>query len=149
MVLLNASTRWSHVALFSTRDPEFPKLLTEIIKLRAHHPDYLIKSIRLDNIAEFTSKTFSDYCITLGIDLEHLGAYVHSQNGLAEAFIKRIQIIARTLVMRTKLPIYACGYAILHAAALVHLRPIAIATQPLSTYQPVTRYKLDILYLRV
>ena len=147
MVLVDASTRWSHVCLLSTRNAAFPKLLAQIIKLQAHHPDYPIKSIRLDNAAEFTSKTFDDYCMTLGIHLEHPVAYVHSQNGLAEAFIKRLQMIARTLVMRTKLPVSAWGYAILHAAALVRLRPMA--TQSLSAYQLVTEYEPDVSHLRV
>ncbi|KAK9924069.1 hypothetical protein M0R45_032457 [Rubus argutus] len=118
MVLVDASTRWSHVALLSTRNAAFAKLLAQIIKLRAHHPDYPIQSIRLDNAGEFTSKSFDDYCMSLGIDVEHPVPHVHTQNGLAEAFIKRLQMIARTLVMRTKLPISAWGYAILHAAML-------------------------------
>ncbi|KAK9930871.1 hypothetical protein M0R45_018177 [Rubus argutus] len=78
------------------------KLVFEFLrefKLRAHHSDYPIKSIRLDNAAEFTSKTFDDYCMTLGIEVEHPVAYVHTQNGLAEAFIKRLQMIARTLLV--------------------------------------------------
>ncbi|KAK9948438.1 hypothetical protein M0R45_004012 [Rubus argutus] len=133
--------------LLSTRNAAFPKLLAQIIKLRAHHSDYPIKSIRLDNAAEFTSKTFDDYCMTLGIEVEHPVAYVHTQNGLAEAFIKRLQMIARTLVMRTKLPVSAWGYAILHAAALVRLRPMA--TQTLSAYQLVTGYEPDVSHLRV
>ncbi|KAK9947426.1 hypothetical protein M0R45_003052 [Rubus argutus] len=99
MVLVDASTRWSQVCLLSTRNAAFPKLLAQIIKLRAHHSDYPIKSIRLDNAAEFTSKTFDDYCMTLGIEVEHPVAYVHTQNGLAEAFIKRLQMIARTLLV--------------------------------------------------
>ncbi|KAK9946455.1 hypothetical protein M0R45_011920 [Rubus argutus] len=147
MVLVDASTRWSQVCLLSTRNAAFPKLLAQIIKLRAHHSDYPIKSIRLDNAAEFTSKTFDDYCMTLGIEVEHPVAYVHTQNGLAEAFIKRLQMIARTLVMRTKLPVSAWGYAILHATALVRLRPMA--TQTLSAYQLVTGYEPDVSHLRV
>ncbi|KAM2434044.1 hypothetical protein PS1_024186 [Malus domestica] len=55
MVLVDASTQWSHVCLLSTRNVAFAKLLAQIIKLRAHHPDYPIKSIRLDNAGEFTS----------------------------------------------------------------------------------------------
>ena len=91
MVLVDASTRWSHVCLLSTRNAAFAKLLAQIIKLRAHHPDYPIKSIRLDNAGEFTSQTFDDYCMSVGIDVEHLVPHVHTQNGLAEAFIKRLQ----------------------------------------------------------
>ena len=49
----------------------FAKLLAKIIKLRAHHPDYPIKSIRLDNPREFTSQTFDDYCMSVGIDVKH------------------------------------------------------------------------------
>ena len=55
MILIYASTRWSHVCLLSTRNQAFARLLAQIIRLRAHFPDYLIKSIRLDNVGEFTS----------------------------------------------------------------------------------------------
>ncbi|KAM1236526.1 hypothetical protein TB1_036988 [Malus domestica] len=107
MVLVDASTRWSHVCLLSTRNATFAKLLAQIIKLRAQHSDYPIKSIRLNNAGKFTSQTFDDYCMSVRIDVEHLVPYVHTQNGLAEAFIKCLQLIARTLVMRTKLPVSA------------------------------------------
>ncbi|BBG96653.1 Disease resistance protein CC-NBS-LRR class family [Prunus dulcis] len=56
MVLVDASTRWSHVCLLSTRNMAFARLLAQIIKLRAQFPDYPIKSIRLDNAGEFTSQ---------------------------------------------------------------------------------------------
>ncbi|KAM2806532.1 hypothetical protein COP1_047150 [Malus domestica] len=83
MVLVDASTRWSHVCLLSTRNAAFAKLLAQIIKLRAYHPDYPIKSIRLDKAEEFTSKTFDDYCMSVGINVEHPVTNVHIQNGLA------------------------------------------------------------------
>jgi hypothetical protein len=35
MVLIDASTRWSHVTLLSTRNLAFARLLAQIIKLRA------------------------------------------------------------------------------------------------------------------
>ncbi|KAL6213831.1 hypothetical protein ACLB2K_013270 [Fragaria x ananassa] len=136
MVLVDASTRWSHVALLSIRNAAFAKLLAQIIKLRAHHPDHPIKSIRLDNAGEFTSKSFDDYCMSIGIEVEHLIPHVHSQNGLAEVTIKRLQSIARALVMRTNLPVSVWGYAILHAAALICFRPIV--TQPFCAYKLVT-----------
>ncbi|KAL6124649.1 hypothetical protein ACLB2K_077161 [Fragaria x ananassa] len=172
MVLVDASTRWSHVVLLSTRNvafvihkecciccPQgmlhllstrnaaFTKLLAQIIKLRAHRPDYTIKSIRLDNAGEFTSKYFDDYCMSIGIDVEHPVLHVHSQNGLAEATIKRLQLVARALVMRTNLPVSAWGYAILHAAVLICFRPTA--KQHFSAYQLVTRYESDISYLHI
>ncbi|KAM1175085.1 hypothetical protein ACFX19_028123 [Malus domestica] len=53
IMLVDASTRWLYVFLLSTHNAAFAKLLA--LKLRAHHPDYPIKSIRLDNVGEFTS----------------------------------------------------------------------------------------------
>ncbi|KAM1763928.1 hypothetical protein ACFX11_003226 [Malus domestica] len=70
-----------HVCLLSTRNAAFSKLLAQVIKLMAHHPDYPIKSIRLDNAGEFTSKTFDDYCISVGIKVEHHVPHVHTKNG--------------------------------------------------------------------
>ncbi|KAM1346508.1 hypothetical protein ACFX2H_035546 [Malus domestica] len=93
----------------------------KITKLRAQFPNYPIKSIRLDNAGEFTSQTFDDYCMTLGIDVEHPVPHVHTQNGLVKALIKRLQLIARTLLMKTTLPVSALGHAILHAASLRRL----------------------------
>ena len=49
MILIDASTRWSHVCLLSTRNLAFARLLAQIIRLRAQFPDYSIKIIRLDN----------------------------------------------------------------------------------------------------
>ena len=49
MVLIDASTRWSHVCLLSSRNIAFARLLTQIIRLRAQFPDHPIKTIRLDN----------------------------------------------------------------------------------------------------
>ena len=45
MVLIDASTRWSHVCLLSTRNVVFARLLAQIIKLRVQFPEYAIKKI--------------------------------------------------------------------------------------------------------
>lgn len=126
MVLIDASSKWSHVCLLSTRSNAFAKLLAQIIKLRAHFPDYPIKAIRLDNAGEFTSQAFDDYCMSIGINVEHPVAHTHTQNGLAENFIKRLQMIARPLIFRSQLPTSIWGHAILHAASLVRIRPSSI-----------------------
>ena len=104
MVLIDASTRWSHVCLLSTRNVAFARLLAQMTKLRAQFPNYPIKTIRLDNADEFTSQTLNDYCMSIGINIEHPIAHVHTKNGLAESLIKRFQLIARPLLMKTKLP---------------------------------------------
>ena len=123
MVLIDASTRWSHVCLLSSRNLALARLLAQIIRLRAHFPDFPLKTIRLDNASEFSSQAFNDYCMSMGVSVEHSVAHVHTQNGLAESFIKRIQLIARPLLMRSKLPVSAWGHAVLHAAELIRIRP--------------------------
>nr|ABA98087.1 retrotransposon protein, putative, Ty1-copia subclass [Oryza sativa Japonica Group] len=125
MVLIDASTRWSHVCLLSTRNHVFAKLMSQIIRLKANYPEHRIQSIRMDNAAEFTSHAFDDYCMALGIQVQHSVSYVHTQNGLAESLIKRIKLIARPLLMNCKLPSSCWGHAVLHAADLVQLRPTA------------------------
>lgn len=147
MVLIDASTRWSHVSLLSTRNVAFARLLAQIIKLRAHFPDYPIKRVRLDNAGEFTSKSFNDFCQSIGITVEHPVAHVHTQNGLAESLIKRLQLIARPLLMRSRLPSSAWGHAILHAAILIRLRPTAY--HKFSPLQLVSGREPNISHLKV
>ena len=125
MVLIDASTRWSHVCLLSTRNVAFSRLLAQIFWLKAQFPDHPIKTIRLDNAGEFLSQAFLDYCMSIGIDVQYSIAHVHSQNRLVESFIKRLQLIARPLLLNTKLPLSAWGHAIIHVANLIRLRPTA------------------------
>ena len=61
--------------------------------------------------------------MSIGINVEHSVAHVHTQNGLAESLIKRLQLIARPLLMKTKLPASTWGHAIMHAASLIRIRP--------------------------
>jgi hypothetical protein len=74
MVLIDASTRWSHVCLLSTWNHAFAKLIAQVIRLKVSHPEHQINSIRLDNAAEFSSKAFNDYCMALGTEVQpHVG----------------------------------------------------------------------------
>ena len=57
MVLVDASTRWSHVCHLSTRNLAFA-------------PDHPIKTIRLDNAGEFSSKAFHDYCMSWVLNVD-------------------------------------------------------------------------------
>jgi len=68
MVLIDASTRWSHICLLSTRNQEFAKLF---VQLRAHLSDYPIKKIFFNNTGEITSHAFHEYCIWIGVEVEH------------------------------------------------------------------------------
>jgi hypothetical protein len=88
MVLIDASTRWSHVCLLSTHNIVFARLLAQIIRLRAQLPDIPIQSIQIDNVGEFTSQAFYDYYMPIRINVEHSVALTKTQNGLAKSFIK-------------------------------------------------------------
>ena len=59
-----------------------------MIKLQAQFLDYHIETIKLENANEFTSQTFTNYGMTVRINVEHLVAHTHTQNGLAESLIK-------------------------------------------------------------
>ena len=48
--------------------------------------------------------TFNDYCMSIGINVEHPVPHVHTQNGLAESLIKRLKMVARPMIMKSKLP---------------------------------------------
>ena len=87
----------------------FTRLLTQIIRLKAQLSDFGIKTMCLDNGGEFTSRAFNYYCLTIGITVEDLVLHVHTQNGLAESLIKRLQMFARPMVMRTKLTVTILG----------------------------------------
>jgi len=63
ILLIDVSSRWSHVCLLSTHNIAFVKFLAQIIRLRAQYPDYTIEKVRLDNAGEFTSQVFNDYCL--------------------------------------------------------------------------------------
>ena len=147
MVLIDASTRLSHVYLLATRNIAFSGILAQIIKLRAQFHDYPIKSIILDNVDKFTSKTFTDYCMSVGINIEHHFAHTHTQNGLAKSLIKHLQLIARPLLMKTKLPTSTWGHAIMHAANLIHIKPIVY--HEYSHFQLVLDKPPNIFHIRI
>ena len=103
MVLIDASIRWSHVCLISIRNVVFARLIAQMIKLRAKFPNYSIKAITLDNADEFTSQAFTDYCMSIGINVEYHVTYTHTQNYLVESIIKCLQLITRSPLLKTKL----------------------------------------------
>jgi hypothetical protein len=78
MVLIDTSTRWSHVCLLSTRNHVFAKIMAQIIRLKSSFPKNQIQSVRLDNAAEFSSRAFNDYCMAQIIQLQHYVPYVHT-----------------------------------------------------------------------
>ncbi|KAG7571783.1 Reverse transcriptase RNA-dependent DNA polymerase [Arabidopsis suecica] len=92
-------------------------------------------------------KRFNDYCMSMGVSVEHPVAHVHTQNGLAESFIKRIQLIARPLLMRSELPVAAWGHAVLHASELILIR--SSSEHKYSPSQLLTGHEPDISHLKI
>ena len=82
MVLVDASTCWSHVALWLSLDVAYAKLLAQIIRLPAHYPYHPINSIRLDIAIRVYIEVF--LWLLHGIDIRHLVLYVYTQNGLTD-----------------------------------------------------------------
>ena len=66
---------------------------------------------------------------------------------MAESFIKRLQLIARPLLLKSKLPLSAWGHASIHAANLIRLRPTA--NHDLSPLHLAKGYQPNISHLRV
>ena len=85
--------------------------------------------------------------MSIGIDVQYSIAHVHTHNELAESFIKRLQLIARSLHLNTKLPLSAWKHAIIHAANLIRLRPAT--NQDLAPLQLFLGYQPNISHLRV
>jgi hypothetical protein len=85
--------------------------------------------------------------MSIGIKVEHPIAHVYTQNDLAESLIKRLQLIARPLLIKYNLPSSAWGHTILHAAALIRLRPTA--SHKFSPLQLVSGREPNLSYLKI
>ena len=59
--------------------------------------------------------------MSIGINIEHPIAHIHTKNDLAKSFIKKLQLIAQPLFLKTQLPLSIGGHAILHIVSLIHL----------------------------
>jgi len=78
MVLIDATSKWSHVCLPCSQNVAFARLIAYITRLRAQFPNYLIKKIRLNNVGEFTYQAFDNFCISIRIDVEQPIAHIHT-----------------------------------------------------------------------
>jgi hypothetical protein len=76
MVLIDASTCWSHMCILSTHNHTFAKFMTQVIILKTNFPKHRIQSVRLDNATKFSSRAFNDYCMAHGIEVQYLVPYV-------------------------------------------------------------------------
>lgn len=116
---MDASGAYSEVSLLTTRNMAFPRLVAMLLMYRTHFPDCSIKYLSMDNAKEFHSQVFEDYCTAMGVVLTCSVPYEHCQNGLAEAFIKKLQLVTRPLLLQSHLPSTVWAHAILHTTALL------------------------------
>jgi len=68
MVLVDAAGIHFEVSLLSTRNIVFAKLLGMLIKFRTHHPEFPVRTLRMDNAQEFRSQHFENYCRSKTVD---------------------------------------------------------------------------------
>lgn len=147
MVIVDASYRLLHVSLLASRNQYFARILSFMIRMRNQHPDYPIQTILVDNAGEFGSHLFTEFCSSLGINLQLSVAYVYQHNGLAEAHINRIQLLARQLHSNTNLPATAWGHAVLHANYLANL--LRFTRRTCSPQQQILGHPPSISHLRL
>lgn len=83
----------------------------------------------MDNALEFKSQAFEDFCTTRGIVLTYSTPYEHAQNGLAEAYIKKIHLVVRPMLLHGKLPPQFWKHAVLHTVTLLRLCPTLLNSQ--------------------
>ena len=146
-VLVDASGSHFEVSLLPTRNMVFPRILAILLRYRNHFPENPIKYLRMDNAQEFRSHAFEDYCAATGIILTYSVSYEHSQNELAEPFIKKVQLIAMPLLLHANLPSNLWGHAVLHVASLLKLRSTLLNTQ--TPHELLSGRPPDISHLRV
>lgn len=84
--------------------------------------------------------------MSIGIIIEHSVAHVYTQNGLMESFIKCLQIIARPLLVKTKLLTSIWDHVTLHDTSLVCIR--LTTYYQYSSLQLVFGHKFNISHLR-
>ena len=84
--------------------PYISQNLAILIRYKNHFPNHPVKLLRMDNTLEFRSNAFEDYCTATYIILTYSTPYEHSQNGLAEFFIKKLQLVSRPPLIHANLP---------------------------------------------
>ena len=147
MVLVDTIGIHFEVTLLSTQNIIFAKLLAMLIRFKAHYPDFPVKTLRMDNAGEFKSQHFEDYCMATGIELTYSVPYEHSHNGLAEAFIKKLQLISRPLLIQANLPAHFWSHVVLHATTLLRYRPTLL--NDFSPLELLSGRKPDVFHFQV
>ena len=102
MLLVDDYTRMTAVCFLENKSEAFENF--KIYKEMAQNKmDSKIKCLTSDNGGEFTSKEFMDYCSRHGIKRQFSFARTPQQNGVVERKNMRVQEMARTMLIDSKL----------------------------------------------
>lgn len=129
---MDASGSRYEISLLTTQNLAFPKLLAILIRYKNQFPYHPNKYLQMDNAMEFRSHTLEDYCIATGITLTYCVPYEHFHNGLAKAFIKKIQLITRPLLLHAIMP--PCNVRTCNPSCR---SPLSITTHPSKHTHPI------------
>lgn len=131
--------------LLPTSDMALAELLIGVIELLEQLTNNPIQKILLNDASEFTSKDFKDYCMATGINVVHPMLLNDRQNDLAKLSMMQLNIIAKSLMLKAKLPTTIWGHAILHVATLVRILPTTyLGCSPI---QLVSRFEPNVSHL--
>jgi hypothetical protein len=102
MLLVDDYTRMTTVFFLKNKSEAFEnfKIYKEMVE---NEMDSRIKCLRSDNVGEFTSKEFMDYCSSHGIKRQFSVARTPQQNGVVQRKNMKIHEMARTMLMDSKL----------------------------------------------
>jgi transposase InsO family protein len=102
MLLVDDYTRMTAVLFLKNQSEDFENfnIYKEMVE---NEMDSKIKCLRFDNGGEFTSKEFMDYYNNHGIKRKFFVARTPQQNGVVERKNRKVQEMARTMLMDSKL----------------------------------------------
>ena len=103
-VFIDAFKSHVEVTLLTTRNLIFPRILAILLRYINHFSNHHVKFLKMNDVLEFKFLALEDNCTASGINLTYSFSYERFQNGLAEAFIKKLQLIFRPLFLHAKLP---------------------------------------------
>ena len=98
-------SRKTWIYFLKAKDEVFGKF-KEFKALIENHSERRIKSLRIDNGVEYTSKEFEAFCKDAGIKRELTTPYNPQQNGVAEGKNKTIMEAVKTMIYDQDLPMH-------------------------------------------
>ncbi|TPX30042.1 DNA-directed DNA polymerase [Synchytrium microbalum] len=119
LVTVDYRSRKGFIYPMKTKNEAYQHILTTIFLIKTHHSQCTLKFVRLDNAGEFKSIVFDNFCRANGITAQYSTPHTPQQNGIAEAYNKKLTRVARTILHHSNLPLSYWHDAYLHANDLI------------------------------